>query len=213
LKILFNYNIETPSYLNTYYKFKIIRNFYLTRFLNSSVKHGKKQKYFKVFFKHYYTQFINFNYFYRKFTFTIQKTKTVKPFFLKNPIFEKTPNRFSFFTSSFFFDQNRIYLLLNFLVMNFFKHNTFILSFFVEKHKTFINHKKKFLDKIIFVYVREHNKKYIFFKFLKILFLKKKMKQNIVNMLNYNFFEFSESLYKSVFENLIFEIGAQQKKK
>ena len=68
--------------------------------------------------------------------------------------------------------------------MNFFKHNTFILSFFVEKRKTFINHKKKFLDKIVFVFVSEKNKKFIFFKFLKTLFLKKKYKKTMLNLYN-----------------------------
>ncbi len=209
---MFNTNSGVSSYLDTYYKFKNIKNFYLLRFLNSSVKNGKKQKFFKTFYKHYYVQFVNFNYFYRKFIHSTRKTKIVKPFFLKNKNCHKTPSKLSFYTSSFFFNQSRVYLLINHLIMNFFKHNTFILSFFVEKHKTFINHKKKFLDKVIFVYVSDHNRRYVFFKFLKVLFLKKKFKKNLLNMLNYNLFEFSESLYKSVFESLIFEIGARKKK-
>jgi len=96
--------------------------------------------------------------------------------------------------------------------MNFFKHNTFILSFFVEKHKTFINHKKKFLDKVVFVYVGEKNKNFIFFKFFKVLFLRKNYKKTFLNMINYNLLEYSNSVYRNIFEKLIYEVNSTRKK-
>ena len=177
-----------------FFKFKLINHYFLTKFLNSSIKKGKRFKFYNLYFTiGYYS-------------------KIQKPFFLK---FKKNTIRpDSSFSNlfAFYYNQNKFFVKINYLIMNFFKHNTFILSFFVEKHKTFINHKKKFLDKVVFVYVGEKNKNFIFFKFFKVLFLRKNYKKTFLNMINYNLLEYSNSVYRNIFEKLIYEVNSTRKK-
>jgi len=209
---LFNTNSLISYKLKIFYKFKIINKYYLTRFLNPSIKDGKKWRFYKLYFNYYQSLLLNFMYFYRKPNSNIIKIRNNKPFFLKFKEHNTKPTKQLTDLFSFFFYQNKLFFLMDYTIMNFFKHNTFILSFFVEKRKTFINHKKKFLDKIVFVFVSEKNKKFIFFKFLKTLFLKKKYKKTMLNLYNYNLLQYSDSVYKSIFESLIFEINTKQKK-
>lgn len=197
-----------------FFKFKLINHYFLTKFLNSSIKKGKRFKFYNLYFKFYHSFFLNNFYFYQN-----KKSKTIgyyskiqKPFFLK---FKKNTIRpDSSFSNlfAFYYNQNKFFVKINYLIMNFFKHNTFILSFFVEKHKTFINHKKKFLDKVVFVYVGEKNKNFIFFKFFKVLFLRKNYKKTFLNMINYNLLEYSNSVYRNIFEKLIYEVNSTRKK-
>lgn len=164
-------------------KYKTFNSFYLHKLCNQLLYSGIKLKLFKLFY-----------YFY--------KIKILGNFF-------KCNNNYAVFNKNIKIDikNNFITCNLNTIIMSFTQLNTFILYFFVNKQKTFINHKQKFLDKIQYVLIRKTNKNNFFFKILKIMYFKKNFKNNIQLLFFNNFLQNSnESTFFLIFQNLTFKL-------
>lgn len=187
---LFKVNHSYPIYsIRNHTKFKIIPYFFVKKFLSQSIKCGKKTRFFTLYTYHYYSKFLNKFY------------KADTTFIIKKPRID-----YSYNTELYYLNVIPHVWQLNYAINNFFKYNKFILTFYVEKRKTFINHKKKYFDIISYNFVNTKNENHIFFKFLKITFLNKKYKKNLLPFVRYDLFAFSESIFMCIFKNMIFDI-------
>lgn len=69
----------------------------------------------------------------------------------------------------------------------YFYNTDYMFNFFLNKKKTYINHRQVFLDKITYIIVERENKKYLF-RFIKIMYLKNRYKSFFVNLFSDNVF-------------------------
>lgn len=108
-------------------------------------------------------------------------------------------------------NDNLSLFFFNNMLFSFIQQNYFYVSFFVTKKKTFIKHQKKFFDKINTFFVKIPQSKFIYFKFLKIIFLKKFFKKRLLIFMNRELFTPLLCSYREIFQHLIFELFIEKR--